>query len=128
MTRIAIAAERGAVYYAEAAVFGDWAAHACHCCETTWAVTHIPSGRRVHSEVQIAEEEALAIARALSVDVAPGCMPVILPSDTAPRIPIDVVRRINDAFYGTLNSLRDRAATVDRGVGRDHVGARGDRE
>lgn len=127
MTRVVIAAERGATYPVDASVFGEWAAHPCHCCDSTWAVTHVPSGRRAHSEVKLDEGTALAIAEALSLEIQPGTVPVLLPSDPRPEIPLDIVQRINAAFYGVLKSRRGHEIAVAPTVSSDHVVARGER-
>lgn len=87
MTRIVIAAKRGQFWPVDACVFGEWAAHPSHLDEPTWCVTHVPTGRRVHSEVVLDKRTAMAIAEALSLEIPAGAVPVILPTDKNPKMP-----------------------------------------
>ncbi len=127
MTRIVIAAKRGQFYPVDACVFGEWAAHPSHLDEPTWCVTHVPTGRRAHSEVELDERTAMAIAEALSLEVPGGAVPAILPTDKNPEMPLDVVQRINATFYRVLKSYGVSSPGIDRSSDGDHVYPRGER-
>lgn len=69
----------------------------------------------------------MAIAEALSLEVPGGAVPVILPTDDTPKMPLDVVQRINATFYRVLKSCGGRSPGIDQHPDGDHVASRGER-
>lgn len=125
MTTIIIQAELGDAYEVEAHVFGDWAAHACHRGGQSWCVTHVPSGRRVRSELVLTEKMAVAVANALDLE-APR-LPEILPSDPDPQVPDEAAEAINAVFARVLKSRRKSRPSIAKKPSSDDVVSRGER-